>query len=137
MGHALRTAYEAAGVTQKEIAAAAGVDQTTVSKWAKGQRWPPLNVLPIIDELCGQPRGHVLRLAGYVEDADGDVLAAIVQAAALTDEIDRQVMVEVYKIFSKRERGPTVDEVNAAIIARAEGIPRPATPTEGQGAAAS
>lgn len=68
LSEAFRIAYETAGVPQTQIAEALDVDQPTVSKWARGERPPPLWALPIVDALCGKPKGHVLRLAGYVED---------------------------------------------------------------------
>lgn len=100
MGRALRSAYKAAGIRQKDIAAAVGKDQTSVSAWIRGENWPPLEALPIIDELCRQARGHILRLAGFVEDKT-DVLAAIEQDPELRDP-DRDALVFLYSFFRNR-----------------------------------
>lgn len=76
LAEAFRTAYEGAGLTQVDLESKLkdrGVhqaDQSTISKWKRGERPIPLDVLPVVDELCGQPLGYVLRLAGYVEAVD-------------------------------------------------------------------
>lgn len=119
LGSAIRSAYVSAGITQEEIAAELGIDQTTVSKWVQGQRWPPLDALPKIDRLCGKPRGHVLKLAGWVEDSDVDVIAAIKQDPALRDPIAREVMTELYRIFARRHvEQPDEHEMLATMAAR-------------------
>lgn len=96
VARALRSACEAAGVTQKQVAEAAEVDQTTVSAWMKGKNWLPLYALPLIDELCGQPKGYVLRLAGYVDD-NLDVEAQIQADFAFADPEDRDMVVRFYR----------------------------------------
>lgn len=96
LSDAFREAYEAAGVSQVQIAEECEVDQPTVSKWARGVLQPPLWALPIIDELCGRPKGHVLRLAGYVED-DFDVEAALAVDPSFADPDDRAMVVRFYK----------------------------------------
>jgi len=95
LSDAFREAYEAAGVSQKQIAEAAGVDQPRVSKWARGESQPPLEKLPIIDTLCGQPLGHILRLAGYVADVD-DVESIIRSDPALGPD-DRVSVLKYYR----------------------------------------
>jgi len=100
LSDAFREAYEAAGVSQTQIAEALGVDQPRVSKWARGESEPALHQLPVIDALCGQPRGHVLRLAGYVDDGV-DVIAAIHQDDRL-DKESRDAIILLYTVFLKR-----------------------------------
>lgn len=82
---ALRHTYENAKLTQAAIAAALGVEQTTVSKWAKGQNQPPLEALPVIEQLAGVTVGTNLRRAGLVEDLT-DVRSAIAADPVLTDK---------------------------------------------------
>ncbi len=75
-GRALRRAYTGAGLTQGELAERlrdsgfVNVDQSLISKWARGLAVPPLDVLPVIDAACGKSKGYLLWLAGYV-DAEG------------------------------------------------------------------
>lgn len=85
MASALRQACAATDLTQERIAEDLGVHQTTVSKWFLGKAWPPLAVLPTLDALCGQPTGHILRLAGFVAD-HVDVVAAIATDPYIDDD---------------------------------------------------
>lgn len=98
LSDAFRVAYETAGISQTQIAdALPGIDQPTVSKWARGERPPPLWVLPLIDDMCGERRGHILRMAGYVDDGI-DVVAAINRDPAL-DEDSKAAMLLSYRTF--------------------------------------
>lgn len=98
---AFRVACEVAGLTQEQLAERLGVHQTTVSKWLLGKAQPPLEHLPIVDALCGEPRGHILRLAGYVDDkSGGDVLAAIAQDAHVRDDA-KPGLVDLYRSFRR------------------------------------
>lgn len=99
LSDAFREAYETAGVSQTQIAEALGVDQPRVSKWARGESQPPLEKLPVIDALCGQPRGYVLRLAGYVDDID--IEAAIKADPRLTEKGRSTVL--AYYLFVRDE----------------------------------
>lgn len=94
---AFRVACEVAGLTQEQLAERLGVHQTTVSKWLVGKAQPPLEHLPIVDALCGERRGHILRLAGFVDDGV-DVVAAINQDPAL-DEDSKAAMLLSYRTF--------------------------------------
>jgi len=96
-GRAFRQAYEAAGLTQADLAKglqARGwvkVDQSQISKWARGLVVPPLEVLPDIDAVCGRPKGYVLREAGYVDEIKG-VEDAIRADPRLTPRYKRDVL---------------------------------------------
>jgi len=74
-GRAFRDAYQAAGLTQTELADRlqqrgwVKVDQSQISKWVRGVSVPPLDVLPAVDDACDMPRGYVLEIAGYVDAA--------------------------------------------------------------------
>jgi transcriptional regulator with XRE-family HTH domain len=98
---AFRSAYAAAGLTQNDVVAglhARGyttIDQPLVSKWARGMRVIPVEILPALDQILRRPRGHLLRLAGYVEDVEGGVLAQI-EADAFLDERGRRLMAGLY-----------------------------------------
>lgn len=64
---ALRLAREEAGVTQEELARRVRRAQSSVQKWEAG-REPKLDRLADLENALGYRKGHVLRLAGYVEE---------------------------------------------------------------------
>lgn len=106
VGAAFRKAYEEAGLRQEDIAAALDVDQGTVSKWARGLARIDLDYFPSIDELCHQPRGYLLWLAGYVEWIDpADVQAAIAVDPDL-DEDGRTALTLLYRVLKSRAGQP-------------------------------
>jgi transcriptional regulator with XRE-family HTH domain len=116
VGTAFRTAYQGAGLRQEDIAAELGVDQGTVSKWARGLQRIDLDYFPRIDALCRQPTGHVLRLAGYV-DFTPDVVAALTADTRLPD-IPKQMLIDAYR---------AAVNLSAASDAPAHKAPKPAT----------
>jgi transcriptional regulator with XRE-family HTH domain len=100
LADAFRRTYETAGVSQADIAKAIGVDQPTVSKWARGDRRPPLDVLPTVERLCDVRRGTILRAAGYVDDTT-DLLAAIATDPHL-DPDGKDALRLLYRVLSAR-----------------------------------
>lgn len=87
VGKAFRLAMEKAGLRQGDIAEALNVDPATVSRWSRGMQRIDLEVFPLLDELCGQRRGYLLELAGYVEQVKStDVRSAIAADTVLTDK---------------------------------------------------
>lgn len=72
-GQAFRRAYTEAGLTQSDVAEAlrergwVKVNQTYVSRWARGLVFPPIEILPVIDEVVGRPRGYLLSLLDMVD----------------------------------------------------------------------
>ena len=95
VGAAFRTAYTEAGLRQEDIATALGVDQGTISKWARGLQRIDLEYFPKIDKLCGQPTGYLLDLAGYVSREPLTVEQAIARDPALSSE-HRAFMLRYY-----------------------------------------
>ena len=95
LANALRATYEEAGTSQEELARALGVDQTTISGWARGHRRPPLEVLPEIERACGMQRGTILRRAGYVDDGPGALVSAIAGAPDI-DETGKRILTSLY-----------------------------------------
>lgn len=95
LSDAFRRAYEGAGLSQQALSAATGIDQSLISKYARGATQPPLDVLPKIDAACGERTGYVLRLAGYVDD-DLDIAAALAVDPSFPDAEDRAMLVRVY-----------------------------------------
>jgi transcriptional regulator with XRE-family HTH domain len=70
IAEALRTARDDAGLTQQELGDRVGLGQPAIQKWESGRRKiTDLNRLAELEAAMGHSRGYVLRLAGYVEDA--------------------------------------------------------------------
>lgn len=98
---------EARGMDRRAIATALGVRESTVSRWVTGDRSVSVEKLPEVDQLCGQPLGHVLRLAGYVKD--GIDLVAAIEAAPELDEPNREDLLLVYEVFRRRSTPAATD----------------------------
>jgi transcriptional regulator with XRE-family HTH domain len=101
LSEAFRQTYEAAGVSQLDIAAALDVDQPTVSKWARGMRRPPLDALPVTERLCTVTKGTILRRAGYVDDLGGGVREAVLADPDLSED-DRRTLIGFYEFALSR-----------------------------------
>jgi len=112
VGAAIRS-LRADGWTTREIADRLEVADPTVIRWENGNRVPSLDLLPKLDELCEQPRGHILRLAGYVEDLDGDVRAAVLADSRLSKQ-EQAMLVDIYESALRRSRATTTPSKAAA-----------------------
>lgn len=130
-----RDELKASGVSEDELAVRLGVKQPTVNRWANAERSFELKILPVVDELCGQSRGYVLRLAGYVSD-EVDIRAAIMTDPSL-DEAGRDVVLHAYdyaRSEAKNDARPSpppsepIDEDD--IIAQINAAPRLKTEAE-------
>lgn len=100
VGAAFRTAYKAAGLRQVDIADALGVNQSSVSRWANGLEPIEIEYFPKIDELCGQPLGYLLDLAGYVSRDPLTVEEAIARDPNLTPD-NRAFVLRVYRFATQ------------------------------------
>lgn len=98
---AFRLAYQQAGMTQEALAEATGIRQATISKYARGETHPPLDVLEKVDRALGKPAGHVLRLAGYVDD-DVDLETAIQTFPAAVEPSGRQALLAVLRALAAK-----------------------------------
>jgi len=76
-GERLRAEREARGWTGTELADRAGVDQSAISKYERGERFPAAPVRARLEEAFGWPAGRIVRLTGIAEEATTleDVLA--------------------------------------------------------------
>lgn len=88
---AIRQAYTGR-LRQIDLAERLGVDQTAISRWARGANRPQLEELAAIEEACGRPRGYILRLAGFVDEIV-DVESAVAADPRLNDEGRRTVLI--------------------------------------------
>ena len=98
---AFRLAYQQAAMTQEALAEATGIRQATISKYARGETQPPLDVLEKVDRALGKPAGHVLRLAGYIDD-DVDLETAILTSSL--HPMDQQTMLVLLRGLRARPR---------------------------------
>lgn len=98
---AFRRAYESAGLSQQALSELLGIDQSLISKYARGAVAPPLDFLEQVDVALARPRGHVLRLAGYVDDESTDAIAAIQHDPYITDG-QRDALLLLYNLFRRQ-----------------------------------
>jgi transcriptional regulator with XRE-family HTH domain len=92
-GAAIRAAYRGK-FTQVQLAQMLGVAQNTISRWSTGDVEPSLDDLIQLEDVCGLPRGHILRAAGYVQElgAAEDFIAADHRL----DPIRRELLLSAY-----------------------------------------
>lgn len=85
LAEAIRAAYSGRA-RQEDIAAAAGVDQASISRYVRGKSVPNIDVLRAIETASGRPAGWIAVQAGYVAEPV-TVPDAIAMDPALTDEL--------------------------------------------------
>lgn len=100
LGEAIQHARTDAGLSQTDLADRVGIDQPRLSRYIRGVDLVPYDLLPLIDAACGKPKGHVLRLAGLVDEGV-DVVAALKLDPKLGDD-EREAMLLLYGTFLKR-----------------------------------
>lgn len=123
IGGAIRQARMAAGLSQKALAAAVGVEQAQMSRYERGEYLVALDTITKIDRACHQPLGHVLRLAGLVEDSN-DVVSLLRTDTNISAQV-RDAIITIYESDSSR----TVDSTAAATATlTAANAEKPATP---------
>jgi len=105
LGIGIRAARKRAGArTQADLGDRVGVTQGTVSRWELGEL-PDLDQLVAIENALGLARGELLVAAGYAP-ATTPVAEAIRADTTLADDIDREAMLELYRVLRTR---PLVD----------------------------
>ena len=80
---------------QVDLAEALGTDQGTVSTWCTDKVVPSLTQIENIEDATGQPRGFILRAAGYVVDVT-DVPSAIEHDPMLSTD-SRRLLLAMYR----------------------------------------
>lgn len=83
LADAMRACYEGR-LTQSQVASLIGVDQATVSNWARGVNQPSFGDVSRVERACNRPRGWVFTHAGFVDEGLG-VPAAIAMDPRLSD----------------------------------------------------
>lgn len=84
-------------LTQDELAAKAGVGQSTLSQWETGKSTPDALQLRAIEDACERPGGWISVQAGLIE-LPVSVAEVIAMAPELNDR-DRDILMDVYKKF--------------------------------------
>jgi transcriptional regulator with XRE-family HTH domain len=104
-GEAIRSVY-AGRFTQVELAARLGVAQNTVSRWSTGDIEPSLDDIARIEDLCGVPRGVILRTAGYV--VDPQTADEMIAHDVRLDPAQRDLVLSAFRTALRRSRSPGV-----------------------------
>lgn len=87
-------------LTQRQLGELIGESQTTVSDYEKGVSRVPLYVVVAIEDALGEPRGSLLRSAGYVIDPV-DVIGAVRQDQSLSPRY-RDEVISYYEYVRER-----------------------------------
>lgn len=105
LNDALRTMREARGMTQTDLAAALGIDQALCSRWESNPDWNPrVDEVLAIDDALGQPRGSLLRAAGYLDDVTTTEQAVMADAALGPD--GRDALLVLVRYYHQRATAP-------------------------------
>lgn len=99
VGARVRAVRRGAGLTQKQLAAALGVESITVSRWERGVTSPSLARLRRIGELTGTSMSELVWSAGTVK-ADAAELAALRRELAETRELVKRVAQALERLAS-------------------------------------
>jgi transcriptional regulator with XRE-family HTH domain len=101
VGARLRAARRGAGLTQKQLAQALGVDSITVSRWERGVNSPSLPRLARIAELTATSIGDLVRNADAAT-AEAAELSAIREELAETKELVERVAQALERLAQPR-----------------------------------
>lgn len=81
--------------TQRAVAQAIGVNDSTVTRWIQGVIEPTLDDIAAVERLTNRPRGWILHAAGYVANVTS-VLEAIEMDSRL-DGPSRRALADAYR----------------------------------------
>jgi transcriptional regulator with XRE-family HTH domain len=99
LGDAIRKACD--GHPQRQLAAALGVTQSTISKWWRGEVEPVPSQIDALEIACGRPHGFVFRLAGWFGEISS-VEQCLAYDATISDE-GKEVILAAYRALQTRE----------------------------------
>lgn len=93
LGHSIRVARDARGLTQRELASLLDVKQSSVAQWESSKTKPSRKVMPLLARHLGLPLGLMLE----VSDGSGaalhpDAVELAVRASYLDDRTRRALM---------------------------------------------
>jgi transcriptional regulator with XRE-family HTH domain len=90
---AIRAAYEGR-VRQEDIAESIGVDQATVSRWARGRSIPNIVQMSKIEQLADRPAGWISIQAGLIAD-----VRSVPEAIAVDPALDDAARASLLKAY--------------------------------------
>lgn len=101
VGRAIRRARSASKLSaQQALADVLGVEQTTVSKWERGEVLAELPQIMAVERALGLERGTILVLAGLVTLAPGQTERSLLSDPNLTDE-SRAALLTFYRAAAR------------------------------------
>ena len=86
LSEAILTVRRRQAMTQKQVEAATGIPQVTLSRWENGAQ-PSLDDIARLEDGLELTRGTILREAGYVEAAPGTVAEVIDSDPTLAERL--------------------------------------------------
>lgn len=98
---AIRQCYEGR-TTQVELAAKLAKNQSTISKWVRGENEPTLEEIASLERACDRPAGWILIAGGFV-DVPSTTSDAINQDPSISDTL-RELLMEQYRSAVKLSR---------------------------------
>lgn len=105
-GETLRVLLEERGISQAALARRVGVSPQAVSGWINGATPSHDNVIRVEDELAVEPRGSLLKQAGYNVDDTGEAptVESLIRSDPGLAAEDKRVLLRI--IALARERHP-------------------------------
>ena len=108
-----------AGLSQKDIAAATGIEQTGISRWLRGQGTPRAESVVAFARALGRLPLEALVVAGYIEEGDVDGVIEVVPPPS--DMSTRELLGEIERLTAELiRRIPATEEVQTAGITRSK-----------------
>ena len=106
LGDALAQLLAERGISQNELGRRLGVTGSAVNLWVRGRSKPSReHIERIEDELTVDPRGSLLRLAGYSSDSDNTpTVESLIRADPGLDPEDKRVLLRVILLARERHR---------------------------------
>lgn len=104
LGDAIHEHLVEAGLTQSDLARRLGVTSSAVNGWARGKTPPSReNLERIEDELSVEPRGALMRLAGYAAPDDAPpTVESLLRADPGLDPEDKRVLLRIIRMARER-----------------------------------
>lgn len=104
LGDALAQLLHERGMSQSELGRRLGITGSAVNLWARGKSKPSReNLARIEDELAVEPRGALVRLAGYAAPDDGGpTVESLLRADPGLDPEDKRVLLRIIRMARER-----------------------------------
>ena len=102
LGDRLRVEREQRGWSGSELARRTGIDQSSISKYERGERFPTSLARERIEDAFGWPRGRIVRLAGIAEEPA--TLDDFLAGRPLLTDADRALVMRVVEHLERSKR---------------------------------